>query len=162
MAKCLKVKGAKRCVKVDADVHAKASERSWHMHQQYPATTLGSGPAAKKLYLHRFVAGPRGTIIDHKNGDHLDNRRANLRAATKSQNTANTGPLSTNKSGLKGVVKHGKRFRAFAHKAGRTLYLGTFDSKTEAACAYNDKARKLFGEFARLNKVACPLPKKKR
>jgi hypothetical protein len=155
MPKCLKVRGAKRCVRVDADTHRKAQKHSWHLHQNYPATTLGSGPKAKKLYLHRFVAGEGGAVIDHKNGDHLDNRRVNLRKATKAQNTANTGLIASNKTGLKGVVAHGERFRAFIHKDGRTQYLGTFDTKTEAACKYDKQARKLFGEFARLNGLKC-------
>ena len=127
------------------------------MHQGYPATTVGTGKKAYKLYLHRFVMSAQaGTIVDHKNGDHLDNRRTNLRLASKAQNAANTGKLSTNGSGFKGVVKHGKKYRAFAHKDGKTLYLGTFESPKEAACEYNKTAKKLFGKFARPNKVKCP------
>lgn len=157
MAKsCLKVRGARRCVRVDPDVHSRASRRSWHLHQGYPATTVGTGKKAYKLYLHRFVMSARsGTIVDHKNGDHLDNRRANLRLASKSQNAANVGKLSTNGSGYKGVSKKGKKFRAFAHKQGKTLYLGTFDTAKEAACEYNREAKKLFGRFAKINKIKC-------
>jgi hypothetical protein len=158
MAKCLKVRGTKSCVKVDADVFARAQKHSWHMHRRYPATTLGSGRAAKKLYLHRFVLGELGEVIDHKNGDRLDNTRSNLRRATKSQNTANTGRMVTNKTGLKGVMKYGKRFRAFAHLNGNTLYLGTFDTAKEAGCAYDKEAKKLFGRFAKTNKLKCGKP----
>ena len=153
--KCLIVKGAKDCVKVDPDVFSRAQKHSWHMHHEYPATTIGSGRKAKKLYLHRFVLGDLGEVIDHKNGDPLDNRRSNLRRATKSQNTANVGRMATNKTGFKGVVKHGKRFRAFAHLNGETLYLGTFDKARDAACAYDAKARELFGRFAKTNSLKC-------
>jgi hypothetical protein len=126
------------------------------MHQGYPATTVGTGKKAYKLYLHRLVTDAKpGTIIDHANGDRLDNRRENLRLATKAQNAANIGALSTSKSGLKGVVKRGKKYRAFAHKDGKTQYLGSFDTKEEAACEYNRTAKKLFGKFARVNKVKC-------
>lgn len=157
MSKCLPVKGVKKCVKVDADVLAKAVRRSWHMHQGYPAATVGSGKRAYKLYLHRFVTSAKaGTIIDHKNGDHLDNRRANLRLASKGENTINTGKLSTNGSGFKGVSKRGRKYRAFVHKDGATIYLGSFSSAKAAACAYNAGAKKHFGKFAKLNRVKCP------
>jgi len=156
MSSCLKVRGARRCVRVDPDVHERASRRSWHLHQGYPATTVGTGKKAYKLYLHRFVMSAKsGTIVDHANGDHLDNRRSNLRLASKSQNTANTGPLSTNGSGYKGVVKHRSKYRAYAHKDGKTIYLGTFGTAKEAACEYDRAAKKLFGRFAKVNK-ACP------
>lgn len=155
--KCLTVRGAKGCVKVDADVLSRASDRSWHMHQGYPATTVGTGKKAYKLYLHRFVMSAKaGTIVDHKNGNHLDNRRTNLRLASKAQNAVNTGKLVTNGSGYKGVVKHGKKFRAFVHKDKKTIYLGTFGTAKEAACEYNRASKKLFGKFAKANKLKCP------
>lgn len=157
MAKCLPVKGTRKCVKVDPDVMAKAVRRSWHMHQDYPATTIGSGKKAYKLYLHRFVLSAKsGTIVDHKNGDHLDNRRANLRLASKGENTINRDRLSTNHSGYKGVSQRGSRYRAFVHKDGTTIYLGSFSSAKDAACAYNRGAKKHFGKFAKLNRVKCP------
>jgi hypothetical protein len=102
------------------------------------------------------MSAKSGTIVDHKNGDHLDNRRANLRLASKSENAANVGKLVTNGSGFKGVVKHGKKFRAFVHKDKKTIYLGTFESAKAAACEYNREAKKLFGKFAKVNRVKCP------
>lgn len=157
MAKrCLPVRGAKACVKVDPDVLERASAHSWHLHQGYPATTVGSGAAAYKLYLHRFVVdAPPGTIVDHANGDPLDARRENLRLATRAQNAANVDRLSTNRSGFKGVSKKGKRFRAFIHKDKKTIYLGSFSDPREAACRHDKEAKKLFGKFARTNKLKC-------
>lgn len=150
--KCLPVRGAHACVRVDPDVFDRASAHSWHMHKGYPATTSGSGRAAQKVYLHRFaVDAGAGTIIDHKNGDRLDARRENLRLATKKQNSANTRAFATNRSGAKGVVQRGKRFRAFIHEDGRTVNIGTFGTKKAAACAYDREARKRFGQFAGLN-----------
>lgn len=154
--KCLRVRGAKSCVKVDPDIHTRAAARSWHLHQGYPATTIGSGRKAYKLYLHRFVTEAKpGTIIDHVNGDPLDNRRENLRVATKSQNAANTGPSVVNRLGLKGVSRRGEKYRAFIHKGGKTIYLGAFDTSKAAACRYDREAKKLFGEFAKTNKLKC-------
>lgn len=156
MPKCLKVRGAKACVRVDSDVHARASEHSWHLHHGYPATTIGSGAKAQKLYLHRFVtAAKSGTIIDHQNGDPLDNRRSNLRRASSAQNSANSKRPVTNGTGLKGVSKRGSKFRAFIHKAGTTHALGSFDTAKAAACRYDREAKKLFGRFAKTNKLRC-------
>lgn len=155
--KCFPVRGAKGCVRIDPDMEPVAAEHSWHMHKDYPATTIGSGKGAYKLYLHRLVLGAApGTIVDHANGDHLDARRENLRFADKSQNAANIGKISTNRSGFKGVVKHGKRFRAFIHKNGKTQYLGTFDTAKAAACEYDRAAKRLFGRFSKTNDLKCP------
>ena len=97
---------------------------------------------------------PAGQVVDHKLGDVHDARRESLRCATVAQNAMNAGPLSTSKTGLRGVVKHGSKFRGFIHKAGKTVYLGTFDADVgpgSAACAYDKAAARLFGSFARLN-----------
>lgn len=160
--KCLKLTNAKGCVKVDDETAEWAEEYRWHVHKGYAAFTRGSGGGAQRLYLHRILAdAPKGEVIDHVNGDKLDNRRTNLRRATVSQNGANVAKLSTNKSGLKGVVKHKDRFRAYIHKERKTFYLGTFGSAEEAACQYDTKAKEMFGKFARLNGLKCEVPKAK-
>jgi hypothetical protein len=82
-------------------------------------------------------------MIDHRDRDPLNNRIENLRAATRSQNRANSRP--NNKLGVKGVHARGSRFYVMAGK----LYLGTFDSIEEAAAAYKAKAEELHGAFAR-------------
>ena len=148
----LVVRGARGCVKVDPDVFAWASKMSWHLHKGYPATTSGSGRAAQKRYLHREVVGAKpGDIIDHRTNDPLDARRENLRKATKKQNSANTGAFAGNRSGAKGVVQRGVKFRAVIHEDGRTVNLGTFDTKKAAACAYDREAKRRFGQFAGVN-----------
>lgn len=160
---CLKLTNRKGCLRVDEETSKWAKDYKWHVHKGYAAFTRGSGKEAQRLYLHRILMdAPKGQVIDHINGDKLDNRQENLRPATVSQNGANVGKLSTNKSGLKGVVKHGNRFRAYIHKNRRTKYLGTFGSAEEAACEYDAKAKEMFGKFARVNGVSCPTPKKKK
>lgn len=153
---CLPVSNIKACARVDRDVMNWARHMTWHLHKGYVATTVGSGKKAKRYYLHRLLmaSNPR-LVVDHKNGNPLDNRTRNLRLATVSQNGANVPKLSTNKSGLKGVVKHGDRFRAYIHKNRKTKYLGTFDTAKEAACEYDKQAKKLFGRFAKVNGIKC-------
>lgn len=99
----------------------------------------------------RILGAERGVIIDHKNGNTLDNRRANIRLCTSSQNNRNSGIRSDNTSGFKGVHPDKKNFAARIFVDGRTVHLGNFQSPVEAALAYDRAAARHFGEFARLN-----------
>ncbi len=89
--------------------------------------------------------------IDHRNMIKSDNRWANLREATKSQNGANTRKHKRNKSGLKGVTwsAHAAKWRAVMMIRGKLLHLGYFDCPAAAHFAYVVAADKHFGEFAR-------------
>jgi HNH endonuclease/AP2 domain len=89
-------------------------------------------------------------IIDHRDGDRSNNRWANLRRATQSQNCANRSRHRNNRSGFKGVTRTDSgRWRAGIQKNGRGYNLGLFATPQEAHAAYAAAARKLFGEFAR-------------
>lgn len=112
--------------------------------------------------IHKLVCpSPKGYYTDHKNGNQFDNRRKNLRVCDPSQSAANRGytkhtdTIATSK--YKGVrkrrdVKENHRAWTAAIKKGDTRYhLGSFHTEVEAAEAYNQKAKELFGEYARLN-----------
>jgi hypothetical protein len=108
----------------------------------------------KLTYLHRFLMDAQpGEMVDHCNGDALDNRRNNLRLATPQQNGQNKrlSPLST--TGLKGVGWHKRRGRYHARiqLQGIRYHLGFFDDAETAALAYDAAARRLFGAFAMCN-----------
>jgi hypothetical protein len=117
----------------------------------YLQTTIGGS-----LYLnHRLIfmmhygwVPPR---IDHKDGDKLNNRPENLRAADASQNRCNIGPYANNTSGHKGVspCKESGKWIASIQKDGRYTKLGRYDDPNDAAAAYAAAAAKLHGEFAR-------------
>jgi hypothetical protein len=107
----------------------------------------------KRTYLHRFlVQAPRGWMVDHADLDGLNNRRGNLRVASKAENGANRGANKNNTSGAKGVVRHWRNrnlYVAQIHVRGRNRYLGTFDSREAASAAYFTAAIKQYGQFAR-------------
>lgn len=104
--------------------------------------------------MHRVIMEAKtGTMIDHINGNGLDNRRDNLRLATTSQNTQNKKIGANNTSGYKGVDHRSRKWRARIWLHGQEYHLGYFDSDIAAAHAYNKAAERLHGEFARLNEI---------
>lgn len=98
------------------------------------------------IYNKRWPVG----CIDHINSKRDDNRIANLREATKSQNGMNASKRSHNTSGYKGVVYIDKRnvYHARITLQGRQHFLGSFDTAEHAAVVYLAAAWELFGEFA--------------
>lgn len=107
----------------------------------------GSYAAHRLAWLYVYSEWPGA--IDHINGDRDDNRIANLRKATASQNAANMNKPERNTSGLKGVqsLPNGK-FAASITCQGKHHSLGRYDTKEEASAAYLVAAKRLFGEFA--------------
>lgn len=106
-------------------------------------------------YLHRVILEPpRGVDVDHVNGDGLDCRRSNMRLASRAENLRNSQRRSDNTSGFKGVVEDRrspplrKPWKARVHVDGRTVNLGRFATREEAASAYRAAALRLHGEFA--------------
>lgn len=95
----------------------------------------------------------RSEMIDHINGNSLDNRRANLRIATNSQNQGNYKNRSNNTSGHRGVhyCKDGYRKKCWAAsiqpKGKKLIYLGRYLTKEEAIEAYEKAAKQYFGEY---------------
>lgn len=108
--------------------------------------------AHRLAWLYVRGAWPTGEV-DHRNGNRLDNRIANLRDATRSQNCANMGLASHNTSGFNGVsfYRQTGRWQAYIRHGGRRLHLGMFATAEDAAAAYDAAAIRLKGEFARTN-----------
>jgi hypothetical protein len=89
--------------------------------------------------------------MDHINGIRSDNRLANLRECSPSQNGANRSGRRNTKAGLKGAIwnEHIGRWSASIEKNGVTKALGYFDNATDAHNAYRAAAAVIHGEFAR-------------
>lgn len=107
----------------------------------------------KPIYLHRFIMScPKNKVVDHINGDVLDNRKCNLRICTKKQNLQNRQLQKNNKSGFRGVYKNKKSWRAFVSLNGVTKHLGSFKTKKEAADNRDKAASTYYGMYANLNR----------
>lgn len=111
-------------------------------------------PGKKLIRLHRFILNltPKDGEIDHKNRNTLDNRKCNLRFATRLQNTRNIKFKRKNKTGYIGVYKQEKRFKACLSYKNKTVHIkGSFKTAKEAAIARDELVYKISGEFAILN-----------
>ena len=101
--------------------------------------------------LTRVLLGtpPEGFLIDHKDCNPLNNKRDNLRFATKSQNTMNSKTRSDNSSGYRGVgLDRNGHWSAYITLKGKQRHLGTFQEKQKAVIAREQAEENLFGEFA--------------
>ena len=105
--------------------------------------------------LHRLIAGcGQGDVVDHINGNGLDNRRCNLRICSHAENLRNRKIHANNNSGFKGVYFDRslsvRPWRAQIRVAGKKFNLGRYSTAEEASQAYKKAAVRLHGEFARL------------
>lgn len=138
---------------IDDEDRLLVSSFSWTNAHGYAQATLNR----TTIRMHRLVLGMTNPKqpIDHINGNKLDNRKANLRLCTPSQNRMNTQKSSANKSGYKGVCwkknTNDKHWCATIYKNYKQYHLGYFSTRAGAARAYDRAALKLHGEFARLN-----------
>ena len=116
----------------------------------------------KTTYMHRLIHGSKpGESVDHKNGDSLDNRRANLRTATRAQNMQNVGVTKANSSGYKGVNWNvaTSKWHARISLNGKRLHLGLFDSAEDAHAAYVAASQRLHGDFSNTGAIISQLEK---
>lgn len=131
--------------KVNVDDLAGVQAYRWHLHPTGYVTSIRYARETKTAgHLHRFLMGTpeRGKEVDHINRDRLDNRRSNLRFATRSQNAVNRVKRA------KGVYKEGSRWRAYVKK-GQKLTTKSFGTKREALVWRTERMREMFSEFAR-------------
>lgn len=109
-----------------------------------------------EIWYHFRGLAPTGMMIDHIDGDGLNNQIDNLRLATHVQNSRNRKLNRNNTSGYKGVClfKRDQNWVAYITVNYKRIHLGFFDTPEGAARAYNIAAIEHFGEFASLNVIA--------
>jgi len=128
---------------------AKADGRTHYAH-----CTIRQDGDVKMLLMHRLVMKALARLyVHHINTNGLDNRHSNLKVCTSSQNAMNRRKRTKCSSKYKGVHwnKSHKKWYAMIRLRGRVEWLGSFNCEVEAAKAYNQAAKRLFGDFARLN-----------
>lgn len=103
----------------------------------------------KTAYVHRLVCHHHGLHVDHRNGNGLDNRRCNLRAATASENHRNRRIRRDSRSGVKGInVNAYGKYIAYIGHHGRLITIGQFDSLFDATKAREKAVKMYHGNFA--------------
>lgn len=108
--------------------------------------------AATSQYMHSLITG--FALVDHEDGDGLNNCRCNLRDASRSGNGANSKKCQGLTSKFKGVSRHSRGgWQVTIRKDGKKKWLGRFDVEEDAAKAYDRAAAELHGEFARTNEM---------
>ncbi|HOD97833.1 MAG TPA: HNH endonuclease [Syntrophales bacterium] len=145
---------------VDDEDFDKVSAFNWFLVHERNGTKRARRTTPDYIDMARIVLEvPGGFIADHINGNPLDNRKANLRLASKQQNLRNRGKglwLGRSSSRYKGVCFLRGKWQAQISKDQRAIYLGTFPCQFCAALAYDIAAVEHFGEFARPNFLKAP------
>jgi hypothetical protein len=144
---------------VDVDDYKHLSKYKWHVKEGkntfYAVRHYYFKSVHKHVCMHReIIKAPDNLFVDHINLNGLDNRKANLRLATKTQNSQNVPKTRRKTSSKYKGVSYQTRDRVWRAKIKikrRDKHLGSFKNEIDAAKAYDRAARKYFGEFARPN-----------
>lgn len=135
---------------IDKDDFDRLSKFKWHFDGRYAARGFSSNGKVYKKYLHKEIVDYK--MVDHINGNKLDNRKENLRPTNKSLNAANA---KTSNGKYRGVsfAKDGKKKKRWKSRItvdGKSIALGIYLTRDEAAFAYRQAANKYFGEHVKL------------
>jgi hypothetical protein len=144
--------GIARIDEADLPLIAPHKWHLWHRGaHRYATATI----KRRTVGMHRLImAAGAGQLVDHIDGDGLNNTRPNLRFVSRRENRANSVKRRAASSSYKGVYRFGGGWRAQIAAVGlptNPWYIGTFDTEHDAAVAYDAFARLLFGDYAKLN-----------
>lgn len=130
----------------------------WHYSKGRAHRTerIGLRKYNRKIHflMHRVIKNaPKNMVVDHKDGDALNNCRSNLRICTQCQNTKNQTPRKNTTSKYKGVSwsEERQKWVVFISHDKHHIPLGRYIDEIKAAIVYNEAALKLHGEYAKLN-----------
>jgi hypothetical protein len=145
---------------VDPEDFERLNKYKWYAstckNTYYASRTKMVGRKKSEIKMHReVIKPPAGMVVDHKNHNGLDNRKANLRPATHQQNIFNRRYVSkkSSSSKYKGVswTPHVKMWRVRVWLNYKSKNIGYFKDEIVAAKAYDEAVKKYHGEFAVLN-----------
>jgi HNH endonuclease len=128
--------------------------RTWRLRPDKRTNYAVADTNTRRFWMHRVIK-PGLPQIDHKDRNGLNNQRSNLRGCTTSQNQANRVKCVAGSSRYKGVSwsQEHRRWKAAIKKDGQPFFGGHHRREIDAARAYNRMAKKLFGPFARINRL---------
>lgn len=136
---------------IDPEYYDALSKHKWYLHSKgYACRDTGGRHNRKTIFMHDEIMGMAGN--DHINHNKLDNRRKNLRRATRAQNQHNLSKFKNNTSGYIGVSKTSwGKWHAYVWNNYKRVNVGYFYTAKEAGQARDKVAMKLHGAFANLN-----------
>lgn len=143
---------------VDDCDYLELSKYKWTAQRRKHTFYAMRSEGGKPVLMHRQILDlkQRFEFCDHIDGNGLNNQRDNLRRCTIQENNLNKSGYKNSQSQLKGISRKngkrsGERWISRITWSGVLLYLGTFTTKEAAIKAYNDKAKELHGDFAKLH-----------
>lgn len=158
----IKLSNNKGTVLVDNENYEWLSKYKWNLSFsnkrtcKYAKNDIKINDKQTKQFMHRLIMNPFNNMqVDHIDGNGLNNQKSNLRIVTNSQNGMNRVSYKNTTSIYKGVSfnKQLQKWESYIGKDCKKYHIGFFIDEKEAARAYNNKAKELFGEYANLNEV---------
>ena len=140
----------------DLEDYDKIKDYCWYINWYGYVTSIDKN-TNKRVQMHRLIMNitDKNLDVDHKNGSNTknDNRKYNLRVATRSQNNMNKEKMKTNTSGVVGVGWHksNSKWRAYIKKDNKQIDLGYFDNFNDAVKAIKEAEEKFFGKWSYSN-----------
>ena len=137
----------------DLEDYDKIKDYCWYVDPYGYVTTIDR-KINKRIRMHRIIMGvfDENIDVDHKNGSDTttDNRKYNLRIATRSQNNMNKSIMRTNTSGVTGVSWHKNygKWRSYIKKNGKQIDLGYYDDFDEAVKVRKEAEKFYFGKWS--------------
>ena len=148
---------------IDDEDSELVGRHKWHVQikspkKAYAISMVRSDPETpgrqRTLRMHRLILGvtDSSVIVDHINHNGLDNRRVNLRCVSAAENAWNRRPIHA-ESKFKGVswCNRELKWRVYIRVRTKAIYVGLFKSEVDAARAYDEAARKHYGQYAFIN-----------